>query len=652
MAKIQLKNSQGKVVGTVDDAEWNSMAKADQDAFMAQFEPQDPYHPIRMALGQGAALGFGDEIAAALRAPFGEKSLAENYNAALADERKMLADYRAAHPYSSLGYEMLGAVAPALLTGGSSAPVSGGRAAQALAGAARGALAGAKTGAVYGFGTGEGDWAARAANAGVQGMFGAGAGGALGAAGGAAKQTFNELVNKVRNYAGNKTAGTVANAVIDMAQKGGLTVDEVVEGVRNGTLMAENRTLSSMIRKFYAEGGPAGAEINRVLSARPAETRAAAVEAAQRNLGSPGNPLENLRASEQAAKAAEDLAYETAFRPSGVEVVAPAEVVNLMADVARRAPNALKMAAETARVKYGVRPFFTEADDGTITFARPPTLREAELTYRSLRDMAGKAYTDKAGTLGGALKDLGEAVKGELDVASTPLATARAEAKVIRDARDAYKAGTEAFRKSPDELALLIDDVTAKGPDALAAFREGMLVSLRSGMAKPGSAPGLMRSLADEATGPGTALRSALPPSAVDDVTKALDVAAKAQQAKSTIIDNSQTAQTLMAPSVGGNAIDLASEAANAGGDLMAWARLLMRVAGDVEPSLTDAQRMEVAKIVLSKDPDLVLQALTDRTVPGALQRVTSEAIDRLTKGAVRAAPSAVTAFPRVSNQK
>jgi hypothetical protein len=657
MEKIELKNSQGKVIGTVDRAEWESYTQEHRDAFMATFEPQPeqataPTERLRAAIGQGAMLGFGDEAMAALRAPFGEGTLSENYDTALTDERARLAAYREAYPASSLGYEMLGAAAPVLLSGGAAAPVAGGRMAAALAGGVRGAIGGAKAGMAYGFGSGEGGVVNRAANAGVQGLFGAGLGGMLGAVGGAASRSLDGLINWVRNKSGDRMAGAVSNAVQQLAERGGLTPDEVIDGVRNGTLMAENKTLDTMIRRFYAEGGPAGAEIKTTLSARPGETRAAAMEQGQAALGSPGNPLANRRVSEQATEEAEDIVYEQAFRPGGVEAMAPDNLVAAMADIAGRAPNALKAAADVARVKYGITPFFTEAADGTIQFGRAPTLREAELTYRSLRDMADKAYADKAGTLGGALKDLGEGFKGRLDVASPPLAAARAEAKVVRDARDAFKAGTEAFRKSPDELALLMDDITALGPDAVAAFREGMLTSLRAGMSKPSAAPGMMRSLSDETTGPGTALRLALPPGTADDVTRALDVAASAQKAKSTIIDNSVTSQTMLAPSIDAAPLNMAEEAVNAGSDLMAWARMLMRIAGSAQPKLTDAQRLEVARIVLSKDPALVERALKDSSMVGQLQQATIEAIDRVTAGATRAAPSATSGIPRITISK
>jgi hypothetical protein len=590
------------------------------------------------AIGQGVTLGFADELLAGLQAPFGPGSLAENYNTALQSERDVLKQYRQDYPYSSTAYEVAGAIAPALFSGGAAAPLAAGRASAALGAGLRAGISGAKTGAVYGFGTGEGGLMERAANMGVQGVLGGAAGGVLGGAGSLVKGTVVDgLVNWLRNKAGDRMAGTVAREVQRLAEQGGLTADEVIQGVAEGRLMAENRTLETMIRRFYAEGGPAGAEIKTVLSARPGETRAAALQEMQGQLGSPGNPLANKRISDEAAQAAEDAAYNAAFRsPSGVELPAPDEVVSAMDLIASRAPAAMKAAAEVARVKYGIRPFFVENADGTITFARPPTLREAELTYRALRDQKGAAYTSGQGTLGGAYGDLAEQYKGRLDAASSPLQAARTEAANVRNARDAFKAGQEAARKSPDELALIIADIEQLGPDAMAAFREGLLTSIRAGLAKPSAAPALMRGLADEATGPGTALRLALPPGAAPQVTQRLTNAAEAQRASSNIIGGSQTAPTQMAPSVGG-AVNVAQEAASGmQGDLMAWARLIGGLADNVSPRLTDAQRLEVARIVLSKDPALVERALRDNTLVGQLQALTAQAVDRVVAGGTR----------------
>lgn len=608
------------------------------EVMRANFPPPEPPTQRLRAIGQGALLGFSDELAAAAQHPISALSSlvggtgGKEYEQALGEERAALAQYRKDYPYSSLAWEMGGAVAPALLTGGGAAPAG------IVSGVGRGIMSGAKTGAVYGFGAGEGDILNRAAGAGVGALIGGGVGGAVGAVGAALTGTGSKLVNWVRNKAGNKLAGVVANEVQRLVEQSGMTADEVIAGVAAGRLAAENRTMESMIRRFYAEGGPAGAEIKRVLTERPGQTRAAAMEEVQSALGSPGNPLANKRASEAMTRESESAAYEGAFRPSGVEIPAPADVVNSMADIATRAPAALKTAAEVARARYGITPFFTVADNGAIAFARAPTLREAELVYRSLRDMKGAAYKEGRGTLGEAYKDLAETFKGELDVASPPLAAARAEAAAIRNARDAFTAGQEAIRRSPDELALIVKDVEALGPDAIAAFREGMLTSIRAGMTKPSAAPSLMRNLANEETGPGTALRLALPPGVAPSVTQKLGTASEAQRAYSKIIEGSQTAQTQLAPGVGQSVNAAQDFISGMGGDLMAWARLVGGIADKVRPGLSDQQRLEIARVVLSEDPALVGRALKDNSAIGQLMDATAKAVDKVVRGTTRGA--------------
>jgi hypothetical protein len=602
----------------------------------AQAASIEPPTQRTRAAAQGLLLGFGDEIWAGLKSPFGEGTMRENYDAALQEERDALKQYREDYPISSTAWEVGGAIAPAILTGGAAAPVAATRAASVLGGLGRGAVSGAKTGAVYGFGTGEGGFLDRASGLGVGAMTGAGLGGAIGAAGGAIKGAGGALMEWVRNKAGNKIAGVVSREVQRLAEQGGLTADDVINGVASGRLMAENRTLESMIRRFYSEGGPAGAEIKRVLSDRPSQTRATAMDELQGALGSPGNPLANRRASEKLTRQAENEAYEAAFRPSGVEAVAPQEIVDQMADIAIRAPSALKAAAEVARVKHGIRPFFKETEEGGIEFARPPTLREAELIYRSLRDMKGEAFQGGQKTLGGAYGDISEEFKGLIDEASPPLAAARTAAAGVRNARDAFDAGQGAIRKSPDELALMIQDIEKLGPDAIAAFREGMLTSIRAGMSRPSAAPGLMRGLSNEETGPGTALRLALPPNTAPSVLQKIDVAQDAQRASSRILDGSQTAPTTLAPSVGGSVNAAQEVISGMSGDMMAWARLIGSAADNIRPGLSDNQKLQVARIVVSSDPQLVQRALRDDSAAAQLADVTRKAVDKVVRAGTR----------------
>lgn len=139
----------------------------------------------RFGLGQGLALGFGDEIEAGVTSLFGD----ETYDEAVGRIRADMDDYRRDNAGKALAMELGGG----LLTGG----VGAGRA--ALAAGARGAIkAGAKAGAgvggVAGFGSGEGLEGSLTGAA-----IGAGAGGALGAALPAAGNLVKGTVNRVRS---------------------------------------------------------------------------------------------------------------------------------------------------------------------------------------------------------------------------------------------------------------------------------------------------------------------------------------------------------------------------------------------------------------------------------------------------------------------
>lgn len=636
----------GTTVQFPDDTPMETIRQVMADNFPP---PEAPTQRLR-ALGQGLTFGFADELAAMAQAPLSFAGISDSgaaYERALQGEREPMAQYRKDYPYSSLGWEMGGAMLPALVTGGASAAPSAARTASVLGSGLRAATAGAVGGAAYGYGTGEGGVAQRLAGAGAGAIGGGAIGGALGIAGGAlAKYGIGKFINWVRSKVGDRMAGAVAAEVQRMAEQGGMTADEIIAGVASGRLMAENKTLNTMVRKFYSEGGPAGAEIKNVMGARPAETRTEAMSAMQGALTEPGNPLANRRASEQLTAEAERAAYGSAF--GGMPSV-PTDVLEILTAVANNAPEALKDAAKAARLKEGVTPFFREVD-GRIEFTRQPSLEEAESVYRALRDQAGAAYREGRGSVGEGYKALGERLKGQLDVASPDLAAARADAATVRNARDAFVLGQQATTKTPDELALIVADIEKLGPDAVKAFRDGLATAIRGRMASPSAAPGTMRSLANEETGPGTALRMALPPGAADAVLGKVRTAEEAQAASSYVLGGSATAPTMAAPSIGGATNAAQDLASGMGGDLMAWARLVGGLAGDMQPRLTDAQRLEVARIVLSKDPALVERALKDNSLVGRLQTVTAQAIKQVIGAGVRGAAPVTPAY--IDNMK
>lgn len=605
------------------------------------------------ALLQGATLGFSDEAIAAATNPMsavggtlgiGDQGAA--YSERLQAERDALRRYKENYPVSAAGYEIGGAVAPAILSRGRTAPESVAAAAPSVIGSAfKAGKAGAVSGGVYGFGTGEGDVLNRAVSGGVGLLLGGGIGSMLGAGMGAVQKYVAEnFVNKVRNAAGDKMAGAVQREIQRMAEQSGMTPDEIIAGVASGQLMAENRTLNNYIRKFYAEGGPAGAEIKTVMSARPGETRTAAMGEMQRNLSTATDPntLRAYRMAEDAAKAAEGTSFDRILLGGGGMITS--DIQSAMENAFQRIPGVGKELSAYTKAATNTDPYFTVANDGSVVFSRSPTLQEAEIARRFLQRKADEAY--KSGSPWGEVyKGIEKSVREPIDAASAELSAARANWANIKGGREAFDIGTTAMAKSPDELAMIYDGIQAKGPDAVAAFREGMMTAMRAGMAKPSTAPGLLRGLATEGTGPSTAMRLALPPGNTDKMLNLINTANEAQAASSYVLGGSSTALTALAPSVGGAASVGEDILGAMGGSPIAVLNLVKKIAGSAEPKLTDAQRLAVAKIVLSKDPTIVERALKDNSMIGQLQAATTKAINEVTMLGARATVPAVPAY-------
>jgi hypothetical protein len=150
----------------------------------------------------------------------------------------------------------------------------------------------------------------------------------------------------------------------------------------------------------------------------------------------------------------------------------------------------------------------------------------------------------------------------------------------------------------------------------------------------------VIRNLADPETGPGTALRYALPEGAEPGVQQALDVARDANAASDTILKNSLTALTTGNQRGIGDVTNMASDASAAlGGNPMAIMRIVSSIVGKSAPKLSEAQRLEIARIVVSEDPALVERALKDNTLTGVLEKKIVQTIDMVGKAGARSAP-------------
>lgn len=131
------------------------------------------------ALGQGATLGFGDELSSSLAAlpyalPFYRPDVGywDARDQLLAQERADIKDFQKDYPYQSAGANVLGAVAPVLFNPAALAAAAP-EGATAIGNAARSVGTGIGLGAAGGYGAGEGSVSDRADKALEGGLFGA-----------------------------------------------------------------------------------------------------------------------------------------------------------------------------------------------------------------------------------------------------------------------------------------------------------------------------------------------------------------------------------------------------------------------------------------------------------------------------------------------
>ena len=289
--------------------------KEEDDGYLANL--------ARTAVGQGALLGFGDEVEAGLRTGFG---LLGDYGTTRDEIRGQVKDFAAENPATALAAEIGGG----LLTGG----VGGARAAGTAIGrkvlekagtAGLAAGIGATEGAIAGVGSGE-----TAGERLAGGAVGATLGGALGAAAPAAIGAVKAGVGRVRSGVSDKAAQEAADLkALQSIEEGGMSPEDVLRGLdetrASGVTDAMIPDIAGDATRGLARGASTVSGEGRVIAQRALDERAA-------NLGDEiandvGNVLAGGKsasealdeiATRQAANAGND--YDAAFNVDGAPV--------------------------------------------------------------------------------------------------------------------------------------------------------------------------------------------------------------------------------------------------------------------------------------------------------------------------------------------
>ena len=618
-------------------------------------EPQGNYYVnlARSTAGQGFALGLGDELEAGFRAAMSKFTDNPRKYKEIRDEvRKEIKQFAINNPKTAITSEIVGGLVPTVammlatpLTGGSS-----GAAATANAGRMMGvykrALNTAPVGAAAGYGYSESE------SLGNQ-VFDAGAGAlseiaaseALRSVGKAAYSGWKATQTSLRNKFGNEYAGKVTEYLNRVRERTGKSIEETVEDVRNGNLMAEDDALPATLRGIASQGGEAAGNLKIAAKSRLDQTLGQARDEV-RDVLAPGVtgtnvPLAQKRAN-QKLKDYQGDEYSAIYAdaPKLAEPVKQKMFGQLRVNTRLRRSMEELYEAEAGN-NPNLKPLFGDKVDPRtgktyFDFMREPTLKDAEQVRQILKEMESNKYAGSNPSPRIAV-ELGEAESGlkkVIDKDSPRLAVNR-ENYSAREAFDAaFKLGKRSGSLDSKDLDNLMDDLN---PDELKAFRAGYYQTVRRALSdRQGTFPAQAGGLDRAKSGPNEIMNVILPEESADSVIDSLARAGRAQQNNSAIkpANNSMTQFVEEATGEMGavGKVAAVSEAIN-----MPSPGNLRRAAAAIIPEdlgLNDQQKVKVVEVLFSEDPTLVQAALTDKTAFGVLNQKALAVASRLMQGA------------------
>jgi len=593
------------------------------------------------AFAQGLSFGFADELQGLYKSL---RNKGVSYEQARDEVRQELVAYAEKHPKEALALEMAGAVLPTLVSvfGGPAAwsaavknAFSFGRSIYKTGAAGAGKSiattahrAGLGT-ATYSAGKSEKKGKGLVTDIGTGYAFGATIGGTLAGIGHIGSGWGVKLVEWARKKGGKKLEEPVRKELLRLQEKTGLTADEIVDKVLRGELIAENQSLLYAIKTAVAESGTASKALKDALEKRPAITRKELQETMKQTLkeGSSSERLTKIwKQQDLKFTKAENKRYDKIFK--GVK---NKELDGEMTDILLQSIRKFEGGAETINRMYAgqsiTRKKFYDLDkDGTVTLSRQPTLHDAEIIYRAMRNETQKLWRSGETELYHMFKVNTAELKTAIDKFSPSLKKTRDKARDLRIAREAYKDGKRMWNKSEDEVADYIDDIISNTSgkvgerQAMEALRTGLLVTL-----KGKDAPGILRNIASEDKNLHQVIMRIFPDESLDDIFLKAGIATQAATAASKIpiVSGSPTQPLQEATKQASKAANLASAKEGSLGGILMFARDFVMQRG----GLSSKEAEKLVEVVTSKNPTLVKKALIDDNAMNRLQQLLDSAI-------------------------
>lgn len=605
----------------------------------------------RAFLGQGALLGWGDELEGKVESWFTDTP----YDEVVTRIRGEMKGFEERNPGTALTAEILGSIAPTaalLLSGvgsaGAAANVArvGSKIPSFLQKMKTTLPMAAGESAVYAVGEGEEGIEKdidRAAGGAAWGLAG---GTVLGGALHGGQKLLTGIANKVRSSMGDGASRAVIRQLEDLVKETGRPLKEIVSDIHAGRLMADNKTLTHAISSIFTEGGEVKDFLTKEMGKHATETGGVFTGTMQKGMTPDveDNVFKAWTKGDKEAKQQESVLYKGAFQDS--PELTP-DVVDTILESLNRLPNAKTDLDEIYKAKGGIVPFYKVGENGAISIVRKPTLEDAEIIRRKLSETTSDAFRSGKGSLGEPLGELEKVLRTQIDDLSPTLKEIRKNASNVRTQRDAFKLGRGALSKNVDELAVHMDDLIGTAPtvensQVLKAFRMGAMNALRHKMKEPTFA----RKVAEEGSKENSMIRLIFPNEKIDDLLAKAKHAETAHSMKTKVTSGgtgggSDTQGRMAAQQ---RRINQGIASGEGGATQQAMMAAVDFVINKIAPKLDDKGRMEVAKILYSRNPELVQKTITGDTPTAQLQQSINDIITSMgyfgTPGAVATQPN------------
>ncbi len=596
---------------------------------LAKYEPQaiaqGPVESQKLrTVAQGASFGFADEIEAAVRSLVPESMGGRDYEVIRDELRGKLTEYKTANPGEAITLQVAGALVPSVLMmmvpGGQLSGMGNlGRAATTSAiesGLSSIGESEAQTGKEFVGDVTKGTAAGTVIGTGAELMLG----------------KFGALGRKLIDFTRAKFGGAdtaVQKELLRLSESTGKTVDEVIADVAEGRIIADNMTLGNAIKAMVNEGGVTRSEILAASGGRAARTREQAMGELRETMtpqqGDP-NVIRARQQTQEQLKAEESAAYGQAFE-GGQNV--SAQVADEMLNILQTVPTSRQALKEIYEAR-SIVPLFREMDDGSIQFTRAPTLEDAEILRRNVKEQTGARYRAGEGTMGEVLGAKEKTLRGAIDVESPDLAAVRASFAQRAGAQELFELGQKrGLTMNVDELQVLVESLP---PEKLDALRAGMMDAINNRARRSGTT---IRDLANEDRQLGAALRVVLPKDQSQSVLQSVGRAAEAGEMNKFIQPQAGSpTQALMKESeLRGAGVSAEDMLRGSQLDPMALIRIIKTAIPSAQ-GLSDQQMTQVARVLFSDDPKLVEAALKDKTKLSALLKKAETVAQALSGGA------------------